>query len=139
MQDASAYAQKFHGHPVQDAHGAEWVHQMLGTHSNANIRAGTNPGPDTAISAYVNHGRWIAECPDCKNAQLACKTDHRFLCNECGNVAVDNLWRAVIWPANVEGIESMLESRPRVNQNWVPGEHGADLGTDNLLNMGKVR
>lgn len=137
MQDASAYVAKItSGHP--SPRGAEWIHQLLGVLSHAQLEVDTNPDPQTAISAYVNHGRWIAECPDCKGAQLACRNDRRFLCNECGNVAVGNLWRTVIWPDNVAGIESMLESRPRVNQNWEPGETGAQVGMDNLLNMGKI-
>jgi len=140
MQDASAYAVKARrAHTASADRGAEWVHEFLGIASHAQLAVDTNPDPETAIQAYVNEGRWIAECPDCKNAQLACKTDPRFLCDNCGNVAVGKLWRTVVWPANVTGIESMLENRPLVNQNWVPGETGPQLGIDNLMNMGTIQ
>ena len=138
MQDASAYAAKATRHPVKPARGAEWVHQMLGSASHAQMDAGTNPDPDTYIPAYVNHGRWVVDCPDCRNAQLACKTDPRFLCDNCGNVAVGKLWRTVVWPPNVNGIESMLQNRPLENQNWEPGETGPQVGIDNLENMGTI-
>lgn len=122
-----AQAQRMNGIP--DARGAEWVHHML-RDSNVNLNTATAPDA-AAIQAYVNNGRWIAECPDCQNAQLACRTDKRFLCNECGNVVVGGLWRPVVWPLDLQGIESVLEKRPLENQNWVPGETVADLAADN--------
>lgn len=139
MQDASAYTGKIMGHPAKDTRGAMWVHQMLGVATHAQLDADTNPDPATEINAYVNHGRWIAECPDCCNAQLACKTDPRFLCNECGNVAVGKLWRTVLFPPNTTGIEALLQNRPVANQNWVPGETPAQLATDNLMIMGVIQ
>lgn len=138
MQDASAYADKVRGHPAKAALGATWVHQMLGVASHAQLDVGTNPDPATNIPAYVNHARWVVDCPDCRNAQLACKTDPRFLCDNCGNVAVGKLWRTVVWPANVVGIENMLQGRPFENQNWNPGDTGPQLGIENLTNMGKI-
>ena len=139
VQDASAYVGRIHGHTAHQGRGAEWIHQMLRTASHAQMDADTNPDPATAIQAYVNHGRWIAECPDCRNAQLACKTDPRFLCNECGNVAVGKLWRQVVFPPNVNGIENQLTNRPLENQNWSPGESRMSLAVDNLVNMGRIK
>lgn len=137
VQDASAYAVRVHGHVAKPERGAEWVHQMLGVASHAQLDADTDP--TTSIYAYVNHGRWIAECPDCRAAQLACKTDPRFLCHECGNVAVGKLWRSVVWPSNVIGIENQLAGRPVENQNWEPGESRVSLAIDNLMNMGRIK
>lgn len=130
--DASAYAVS--GIPA--ARGAEWIHHQLRS-STAPLSAATDP--ESGVPAYVNHGRWVVDCPDCRNAQLACRTDHRFMCNECGNVAVGNLWRPVIWPANAQKIESLLENRPRENQNWEPDESRVSLATQNLMNMGKIK
>jgi hypothetical protein len=86
------------------------------------------PGPpEIAIAVYANHGRWIAECPDCREAQIASATDYRFMCNGCANVAVGGLWRAVVWPEEHAEIDAALSSRPRVHQNWLPGETLEDL------------
>jgi len=79
------------------------------------------------LKVELNHGRWVVECPDCHGAQLACFDDHRFMCNECGNVAVGNLWRAIEWPANRAAIEDAVIGRPEANQNWLPVETVADL------------
>jgi hypothetical protein len=94
--------------------------------------------PEPPLKVYLNHGRWIAECPDCHGAQLACWTDHRFLCNECGNVAVAGLWRAIIWPDDREAIETVLDQRSPVNQNWLPGETIEYLRAENAAH-GVVR
>ena len=132
MQDATAYGVS--GIPA--ARGAEWVHHSL-RRSLAPLSAATHP--EATIPAYVNHGRWVADCPDCNNAQLACKTDHRFLCDECGNVVIGRLWRPVEWPADVQRIENLLTERPVANQNWVPGENLPLLAIDNLENMGRIK
>lgn len=130
--DASAYAVS--GIPA--ARGAEWIHHQLGATS---APLGAESDPEAAVPAYVNHGRWVVDCPDCRNAQLACKTDHRFMCNECGNIAVSRLWRPVIWPAKPAAIEAMLGNRPRENQNWDPSEAAVGLAIENLENTGRIK
>lgn len=90
-------------------------------------------GPRTvAVFAHVNHGRWVVACPDCNGAQLACLTDHRFMCHVCANVAADGLWRPVIWPAEVTDISSVMAKRTdRRMQNYEPGETVKDLREQN--------
>lgn len=86
-----------------------------------------------AVEVVVNHGRWIAECPDCSGAQLTSPEDRRFMCVSCANVAVDGRWRPVKWPkAHVE-IGGMLDVRPRDVANWLPGETVAQLREENEL------
>lgn len=70
---------------------------------------------DGQVLAYVNHGRWVADCP-CGGAELI--TENKpLLCGSCGHV------REVVWPVKVSQIEQALEDRRRVeNQNWQPGE-----------------
>lgn len=119
MRDATDFA----AGGVHPARGAEWIHHYLRT--GVNLEKGI--APFASIAVYINHGRWIAECPDCHGAQLACRTDHRFLCNDCGNIAVEGLWRPVDWPANPGAIEEALDMRPLANQNWVPGQTVDDL------------
>lgn len=130
--DASAYAVS--GIPPQ--RGAEWIHHQLRS-TTSPLGAGTDP--EAAVPAYVNHGRWVVDCPDCHNAQLACRTDHRFLCNECGNIAVGRRWRPVVWPDDADKIAALLDHRPREFQNWMPGESRELLAIENLQHTGKVK
>jgi hypothetical protein len=102
-----------------------------------NFRAATSPEPP--LKVYLNHGRWIAECPDCHGAQLACFDDQRFMCNECGNVAVGNLWRAIEWPTNRSAIEDAVISRQEKNQNWLPGQTPDDLKQESDSHVPKGR
>lgn len=97
------------------------------------LAAKTGP-EEIAIPAYASAGRWVVACPDCNGAQYACRTDLRFMCNECANVAVSGLWRPVTWPAEVADVEAVLEVRPLGNQNWLPDEAVADLVTENVAN-----
>lgn len=140
MQDATGYL-KAKGlrpvHGVPDHRGAEWAHHALGAASVAQLNAATDP--EATVPAYVNEGRWVVDCPDCNNAQLACRTDHRFMCNECGNLAIGRLWRPVRWPAEVHRIEPLLAGRPARNQNWIPGEVVELLAIENLENMGRIK
>lgn len=134
LKDASAQQLR----DVPGNRGAEWAprqfwHAPLPA-AEALEAAGT-PTAGTEIEVYANQGRWVAECPDCHSAQLACRTDRRFLCVECGNVAVGGRWRSVVWPDDVPGIEAALEERDGVNQNWLPGETVADLLAENLDNV----
>ena len=136
LRDATIYARYLHGTPAPEVRGAEWVHHLTGR-PLAQLNKPTDP--TATVAAYVNHGRWVVECPDCHGAQLACKTDHRFLCDECGNVAVGNRWRPVEWPGNAAQIDRMLTNRPIAHQNWSPGEAVELLAIDNLENTGKVK
>ncbi len=97
------------------------------------------------VYAYLNHGRWIAECPVCHDALkvkpgfvewtrdpdrgFLMRKGDRFVCpnRECG---ADH--GVLQWPANREAIEALVQMRPMVNRNWVPGEDAADLIADNI-------
>lgn len=84
------------------------------------------------IDVVINHGRWIAECPTCKDAQLASRTDLRFMCVSCANSAIGGAWRPVRWPVEQAAIEEALTVRPDVSaQNWTPDETAADLTEQN--------
>lgn len=130
-----------HAHPhVPPERGAEWAPRQFWSSDqpvNWNAPVGDD---DEAVKAYVNHGRWVVECPDCHGAQLACKTDRRFMCHCCGNQYVGGRWRAVVWPSErqVAAIEKLLVARPdEVNRNWV-GESFAKLKQENDDMLGGV-
>ena len=89
---------------------------------------------DEALPVYVNHGRWVVDCPNCNSAQLASRSDRRFWCVDCRNVWVQGKWVMVTWPsaADEAAIESVLDRRPHArNANWRPGESVADLIAEN--------
>lgn len=130
-------ARKFQIPNLPADRGAEWVHHAPNVISMANLGASTALDAES-VQVSINHGRWIVDCPDCAGAQLACKTDHRFMCNECGNVVIGGLWRHVDWPEDSVGlqIEAALKVRPVANQNWVPTETVDDLLAENLAVFG---
>ena len=69
--------------------------------------------------AYVNHDRWIAECPyECGSARVLERSETMFLCTECKSVS------QVEWPADPDGIwEALQERRLPRTRNWFPEEH----------------
>lgn len=73
--------------------------------------------------AYVNHGRWIADCPRpyCGNALKLLPRQTQFYCapeGGCQQIA------EVLWPADADGITAALEVRPvPTTRNWEPVGH----------------
>ena len=84
-------------------------------------------------TAYVNHGRWVADCPSegCAGA-TSIMPGAGFFCGECLNAEVGHRYRPVVWPAARAGIEDALCCR-RLPQsaNWRPGETVRDLEDEN--------
>lgn len=82
---------------------------------------------DGNVWAYVNHGRWVADCP-CGGAELI-REGQPLLCGSCAHK------REVVWPPDIEDIEAVLEQRKdRSTQNWQPNETVASLATENERN-----
>lgn len=74
----------------------------------------------TMARAYVNHGRWIADCPrpHCANAEKLQPRQGTFHCSNCKQVA------DVDWPADADEIWAVLEVRPvPQTRNWFPANH----------------
>lgn len=69
--------------------------------------------------AYVNFGRWIADCPmDCGSAMQLTNAQGVYHCVECGHMAT------IEWPDNVGEIWDALDERPaKRNRNWFPPSH----------------
>jgi ribosomal protein L37AE/L43A len=82
------------------------------------------------VSARINHGRWLVDCPGCNSALVVDLTELVFMCVECGNNHNDGKWLRVTVPRNRKAIEDELLKRPMngrnpaeaVNRNWEPGE-----------------
>lgn len=74
----------------------------------------------TAAVAYVNHGRWCADCPrpHCANAEGLTSRQAMMHCSNCRAV-VD-----VVWPADPDSIWEALAVRPvPQTRNWAPAGH----------------
>ena len=85
------------------------------------------------VDAYVNHGRWIAECPHgCGEAYVTSKQDPLFWCAGCRNTLNGGRWYLVAFPKALARIERALEKRlARTNMNWTPGETSQALEAEN--------
>ena len=129
----------FHHEDWQDAPLPEFVLRFW----RQQRRLGAPPSETAAgpvVMAYINQGRWIAECPwGCGAALVASRADARYLCVTCWNEAVGGLWVPVVFPAQKGAIEAELLKRPArdgfmaATRNWQPGESLADLRRENAL------
>lgn len=78
----------------------------------------------SVCQAYVNHGRWIAECPEqnCHNALKLHGGETTFLCRtDLGGCGKESM---IAWPFDAEGIWVALNQRPMpATRNWFPVGH----------------
>jgi hypothetical protein len=96
------------------------------------------------IDAYMNHGRWVADCPAGNETQL-----ETFTCGTCGYSALVDTghayieclahgWHSVRFPAERKEIEAVLRERPvdeltgAKHANWRPGETVESLRAENV-------
>jgi hypothetical protein len=89
------------------------------------------PTSDLTVKAYVNHGRWVIDCPDpkCTGAEFLFE-DQKHRCSQCDNRAVGGELYDVDLPKNRKAIEKALEVRPVGNRNWT-NESVAQLRREN--------
>ncbi|XTZ17041.1 hypothetical protein ACQSSU_06590 [Micromonospora echinospora] len=74
----------------------------------------------SGAAAYVNHGRWIADCPrlHCGNAEKLTPRQTTLHCSNC------LLLSEVAWPPDPDRIWAALEARPvPQTRNWAPAGH----------------
>ncbi len=85
--------------------------------------------PKTAL-AYINHGRWVVECPwECGSAMELQPHELMFACSMCHQIS------PITWPSDADRIWEALQERvlPRT-RNWFPDGHplairlGAPMG-----------
>lgn len=82
------------------------------------------------ITAYINHNRWVADCPNCGAGIGLLPDAGQAVCLECGERY------SVTWPKEREAIEAVLLERRRVNRHWYPGETIDDLRRENEAHAG---
>jgi hypothetical protein len=91
------------------------------------------------VDAYLNHGRWIADCPleregqPCGGAECVTEDDKVFFCLSCGNAQVGGNFLKVRFPPknSRNKIEKSLAMRPESLRNWNPGETPAKIAEEN--------
>jgi len=86
--------------------------------------------------AYVNHGRWVADCPTdgCGGALDVAHDLPGFWCPYCLNANAGGRWRVIAWPSGRDEreIETALAARPHAaNANWWPWETVDGLRLEN--------
>lgn len=132
MQDAT----HFRVGGIDDERGAEWILHRLGVWTAGRsldeaLRATLAPA-EFAVEVHGDHGRWVVKCPDCNGAQLAAPNDHRYMCNECANIAIGGHWRPVVWPRDHVKLGAILDQREDpARRNYSPGETAALLKVEN--------
>ena len=80
------------------------------------------------VDAYVNHGRWVADC--LCGSGVACAPDSpEAVCLECGTVHRVRFPKA----KDIEDVTAVLVARPLAARNWRPDEQTRDdLAAENL-------
>lgn len=112
--------------------------------------------------AYMNHGRWVADCPLGCGCALALSTDmtvfdcrvRRSVSEELRRLGVSDAGiaeairargsdeivthdcgaqgAAIIWPADPTAVERVLRNRGALNRNWFPHETVEALRAENI-------
>lgn len=83
---------------------------------------------DERLSAYANHGRWVADCV-CGGAEIVAP-DRPMVCGSCGRRC------QVDWPDGWQRAEALLDARPEpATRNWYPASETVDaLVAENVAN-----
>ncbi len=107
--------------------------------ARASVRGRTVIADPRALVAYVNDGRWVADCPHCRTGIAL---DPAWPGGCCWGTGCYRTFSAVIWPDDRIEIEEALVGRPLMNQHWgfargvaldasKPAETVADLQLEN--------
>lgn len=79
------------------------------------------------ITPYINHSRWVADCPEC-NGGMGCWDEMQTsICMDCGHQY------QLQWPENRATAVAILLLRPEAKRNWYPDEPLSRLEAENLL------
>ena len=92
-----------------------------------------------AVQAYINHGRWVVECPLAHNdAVIVSRASAYYSCASGGTGENGGRWYAVTFPADRADIEKELLRRASSHpykdakfRNWNTAETLGDLKREN--------
>ena len=82
-------------------------------------------GSPASLVAYLNHGRWVADC-ECRAGILVDRGGGLYGCRECRT-----FWLIEV-PIDAAEIDRVVSMRPLRNRNWLPGETVGDLMVENV-------
>lgn len=87
------------------------------------------------VSAYVNHGRWLVDCPGCNTGWCVRPETPSLLLDARGRGFTEcKCGRGVVvqFPNEMPAIDEVLGLREQpVHRNWRPGETVIDLRIEN--------
>ena len=92
---------------------------------------------DRPLTAYVNHGNWLIQCPDCDGCERVWE-EGWFMCLNCFNASVGHKYRKTIFPEERKEIEMILINRPLPNRNWQHRETIEFLKAENKLHSAEL-
>lgn len=98
------------------------------------------------LKAHINHGRWIADCPQCGGSEIV-YVGRPFVCQSMlaggfhGEHAACGFTADVEFPGPDEkqAIEAVLIQRPIKHRNWEPGETVLMLIKENEDNQATLK
>jgi hypothetical protein len=70
------------------------------------------------LHAYVNHGRWVADCPRCNGGVALWQEHDQGCCLDCGTI-----YNRITWPSqkDIAMVEKALSLQPIYEErNWNP-------------------
>ena len=117
---------------------------MFAAFAKINRKQWTGKIGTASVLAYVAEGRWLADCPACREAAYVTPFDPIHFCAQCGNAYSNGDAARVIFPKNSAEIEAALLERAAKEahylqrtatvpigdaqaRNWQPGETVTDL------------
>lgn len=86
---------------------------MVEARAYRNAWDGVRMSIEHQVRAFVNHNRWLAECPFCHSFEYVDDAERVFFCTRCGNND-SGIALPVIFPDEQAQIEAALLARPVV-------------------------
>jgi hypothetical protein len=94
---------------VSDVESYRKVHQQALVGHGKSVEENKDPQ-----AAYINHGRWVVDCPKCNGAGLTSRTMKVSCCFDCGGVFIN-----ITFPKQAKKIEDVLLKRTDMaSRNW---------------------
>lgn len=72
----------------------------------------------STVTARIDHGVWVADCPYCAGAEPVSLTHRTFFCLSCGMLNGLSRWRVVVFPADIAATEALVAELPPSERNW---------------------
>jgi len=79
------------------------MRQALAVIRKVQPRVGTN-----TVTARIDAGRWVADCPYCAGSEVVSRTGKIFFCLSCGMAADGGRVRVVVFPADIVAVEALV-------------------------------